>query len=66
MMIGGVLPFGAIFIEMVYIMQSIWSISTFYYMFGFLTVVVVILMITSAEISIVIVYFSLCSGDYQW
>ncbi|KAJ1341609.1 hypothetical protein BSLG_003798 [Batrachochytrium salamandrivorans] len=34
-LIGGVLPFGAIFIELYFIMSSIWS-HRIYYMFGFL------------------------------
>lgn len=38
----------------------------FYYVFGFLALVVVILMITCSEISIVLVYFQLCSEDYNW
>ena len=66
MLVGGILPFGAIFIELMFIMRSIWTQSTFYYMFGFLFLVIVILMITSAEISIVITYFMLCSEDYKW
>ena len=38
----------------------------FYYVFGFLALVVIILMITCSEISIVLVYFQLCSEDYNW
>lgn len=38
----------------------------FYYVFGFLALVVVILFITCSEISIVLVYFQLCSEDYNW
>ena len=64
MAIGGILPFGAIFIELMFIMKSVWAQSTFYYMFGFLFLVILILIITSAEISIVITYFLLCSEDY--
>ena len=66
MAVGGILPFGAIFIETMFIMNSIWSQSTFYYMFGFLLLVIIILILTSAEISMVITYFKLCSGDYKW
>lgn len=66
MVVGGILPFGAIFIEIMFIMRSIWTTSTFYYMFGFLFLVLIILMITSAEISMVIIYFQLCAEDYRW
>ncbi len=38
----------------------------FYYLFGFLCLVAVILTITCAEITIVLCYFQLCSEDYHW
>lgn len=56
---GGLLPFGAFFIELVFIMISIWKHS-FYYLFAFLFLVLLILLITCAEISIVITYLQLC------
>lgn len=56
---GGLLPFGAVFIELVFIMISIWKHS-FYYLFAFLFLVLLILIITCAEISIVITYLQLC------
>ncbi|KMZ73357.1 Transmembrane 9 superfamily protein member [Zostera marina] len=64
-LIGGVLPFGAVFIELFFILTSIW-LNQFYYIFGFLFIVFVILLITCAEITIVLCYFQLCSEDYQW
>jgi len=63
--IGGILPFGAIFIELFFILTSFWM-QQFYYLFGFLALVFVILIITCAEIAIVLVYFQLCSEDYNW
>jgi transmembrane 9 superfamily protein 2/4 len=38
----------------------------FYYIFGFLFLVFVILILTCAEITIVLCYFQLCGEDYQW
>lgn len=64
-MMGGILPFGAVFIELFFILSSIWQ-HQFYYMFGFLFIVFVILAITCAEITIVMCYFQLCSEDYHW
>jgi len=58
--IGGILPFGAVFIELFFILSSVW-LNQFYYVFGFLALVVLILVITCSEISIVLVYFQLCS-----
>jgi len=63
--VGGVLPFGAVFIEIFFIMSSVW-LHQFYYLFGFLLVVFFILLITCAEITIVLCYFQLCSEDYHW
>ena len=38
MLIGGILPFGAVFIELFFIMSSVW-LQRFYYVFGFLALV---------------------------
>lgn len=65
MLIGGILPFGACFIEVFFIFSSVW-LHRFYYMFGFLFAVFVLLIIMSAEITIVMTYFQLCSDDYHW
>eukprot|EP00357_Protocruzia_adherens_P027013 CAMPEP_0114990182 /NCGR_PEP_ID=MMETSP0216-20121206/10640_1 /TAXON_ID=223996 /ORGANISM="Protocruzia adherens, Strain Boccale" /LENGTH=643 /DNA_ID=CAMNT_0002353301 /DNA_START=17 /DNA_END=1948 /DNA_ORIENTATION=- len=62
---GGLLPFGSIFIELYFIMSSMWG-AKLYYMFGLLFLVVVIMIFTCAEISIVICYFQLCKEDYRW
>jgi transmembrane 9 superfamily protein 2/4 len=65
MLIGGILPFGAVFIELYFIMSSVW-LQRFYYVFGFLALVVLILIITCAEMAIVLCYFQLCNENYQW
>ncbi|KAL8137364.1 hypothetical protein V2J09_003365 [Rumex salicifolius] len=64
-LIGGILPFGAVFIELFFILTSIW-LNQFYYIFGFLFIVFIILLVTCAEITIVLCYFQLCSEDYLW
>ncbi|KVH93693.1 Nonaspanin (TM9SF) [Cynara cardunculus var. scolymus] len=64
-LIGGILPFGAVFIELFFILTSIW-LQQFYYIFGFLFIVFLILIVTCAEITIVLCYFQLCSEDYLW
>lgn len=64
-LIGGILPFGAVFIELFFILTSIW-LQQFYYIFGFLFLVFLILIVTCAEITIVLCYFQLCSEDYLW
>ena len=57
---GGVLPFGCIFIQLFFILNSIWS-SQIYYMYGFLFLVFVILIITCSETTILLCYFHLCA-----
>jgi len=64
-LIGGILPFGAVFIELFFILTSMWM-HQFYYLFGFLALVFLILVVTCAEITIVLAYFQLCSEDYRW
>lgn len=65
MVVGGVLPFGAVFIELYFIMSSVW-LQRFYYVFGFLALVLLILLITCAEMAIVLSYFQLCNENYLW
>ncbi|XP_028760853.1 transmembrane 9 superfamily member 10-like [Neltuma alba] len=64
-LVGGILPFGAVFIELFFILTSIWS-HQFYYIFGFLFIVFLILLVSCAEITVVLCYFQLCSEDYHW
>mmetsp|Transcript_128304 Transcript_128304/g.256254 ORF Transcript_128304/g.256254 Transcript_128304/m.256254 type:complete len:618 (-) Transcript_128304:142-1995(-) len=64
-LVGGILPFGAVFTELFFIMSSIWQ-HQFYYLFGFLMLVIVILLVTCAEISITFTYFQLSNEDYNW
>merc|ERR1712032_678335 len=64
-LVGGVLPFGAVFTELFFILSSLWQ-HQFYYLFGFLALVLIILIITCAEISIALTYFQLTSENYNW
>ncbi|MPC40619.1 Transmembrane 9 superfamily member 2 [Portunus trituberculatus] len=57
---GGVLPFGGIFIQLFFILNSIWSSQT-YYMFGFLFLVFLILVVTCSETTVLLCYFHLCA-----
>merc|ERR1712196_382769 len=63
--LGGVLPFGAVFTELFFMMTSLWQ-NQFYYLFGILPLVLVILAVTCAEISITLTYFRLAAEDYNW
>jgi transmembrane 9 superfamily member 2/4 len=63
--VAGVLPFGALFIELFFIFTAIWE-RQFYYMFGFLFLVFLILVVSVSQISVVLTYFQLCAEDYHW
>ncbi|TAQ90037.1 hypothetical protein B7494_g1669 [Chlorociboria aeruginascens] len=65
MLIVGILPFGAIFVELYFIMSSIWF-SKVYYMFGFLFLCYGLMIITCAAVTVLLVYFLLCSENYHW
>jgi len=66
-LLAGLIPFAVIFIELLFVFQSLWQDkSGYYYVFGFLSAVFILLIITIAEITIVAIYISLCSEDYRW
>ncbi|KAI9804190.1 MAG: hypothetical protein M1825_001592 [Sarcosagium campestre] len=65
MLLVGILPFGAIFVELYFIMSSIWF-SKVYYMFGFLFLCYGLMIITCAAVTILMVYFLLCAENYHW
>ena len=62
---AGVLPFGAAFIELVFILSSFWQ-GRVYYVFGFLGLVFVIVCVTCTEVSIFMTYRFLTNNDYEW
>lgn len=64
-LVGGIVPFGVMFIEFFFFLSSLWM-GKGYYLFGFLSIVFLIVVIATAEIAIVIVYSILCSENYHW
>ena len=64
-LIGGILPFGSVCIELFFIMSALW-LHQIYYMMGFLLVVMLILGATCAEVSVVMSYLQLCAEDHRW
>ncbi|MBA0617836.1 hypothetical protein Godav_027253 [Gossypium davidsonii] len=62
---AGTLPFGTLFIELFFILSSIW-LGRFYYVFGFLLIVLLLLIIVCAEVSVVLTYMHLCVEDWRW
>eukprot|EP00922_Rhytidocystis_sp_ex-Travisia-forbesii_P010228 GHVS01014976.1.p1 GENE.GHVS01014976.1~~GHVS01014976.1.p1 ORF type:complete len:714 (+),score=127.07 GHVS01014976.1:160-2301(+) len=62
---GGLLPFGAVYGEMLFMLSSMWQ-HQYYYLFGFLFIVLVLLIITCAETSITFTYFNLVRENHHW
>ncbi|XP_043473138.1 transmembrane 9 superfamily member 3 [Leptopilina heterotoma] len=64
-LLGGILPFGSIFIEMYFIFTSFWAYKI-YYVYGFMLLVFIILIIVTVCVTIVCTYFLLNAEDYRW
>ncbi|KAE8673078.1 Transmembrane 9 superfamily member 11 [Hibiscus syriacus] len=62
---AGTLPFGTLFIELFFILSRIW-LGRFYYVFGFLLIVFLLLIIVCAKVSLVLTYMHLCFEDWRW
>jgi transmembrane 9 superfamily member 2/4 len=62
---AGTLPFGTLFIELFFILSSLW-LGRFYYVFGFLLIVFLLLVIICGEVSVVLTYMHLCVEDWRW
>jgi len=63
--LAGLLSFGSIFIELYYVMTSLWNYK-FYHVYGFLFGVYAILSIVVSMTSIIVVYFCLNAENYLW
>jgi transmembrane 9 superfamily protein 3 len=64
-MLAGILPFGAIFVEMHFVFTSFWNYK-FYYVYGFMLLVMLMLVIVVACVSVVITYMQLNAEDWRW
>jgi transmembrane 9 superfamily protein 2/4 len=64
-LLGGILPFGSVCIELFFIMSALW-LHQIYYMMSFLLAVLLILAATCAEVSVVMTYLQLCAEDHRW
>ncbi|KAI8800966.1 hypothetical protein BJ742DRAFT_878507 [Cladochytrium replicatum] len=62
----GLIPFAVVFLELYFILKSVWNTDQTYYMFGFLGLVLLLLVLTSIEVTIVTIYFSLAAENYKW
>jgi transmembrane 9 superfamily protein 2/4 len=64
-LLGGILPFGSVCIELFFIMSALW-LHQIYYVMGFLLAVLMILAATCAQVAVVMDYLQLCGEDHRW
>jgi len=64
-MLSGILPFGAAFVELYFVLSSLFA-SRAYYAFGFLALTAGVVSLTTATVSILFTYFVLCAEEYRW
>ncbi|KAF4550736.1 Endomembrane protein 70-like protein 1 [Elsinoe fawcettii] len=66
-LLAGLIPFAVVFIELMFVFESIWQDkSGYYYVFGYLAVIAAVLVATVMEVTIVSVYLQLCAENYHW
>ena len=61
----GLIGFATIFIELNYVMASLWR-HQIYFMATFLYISIYLFVIITGEMSILVVFWNLCYGDYNW
>jgi transmembrane 9 superfamily protein 2/4 len=61
-LLSGLIPFAVLFIELLFVFKNLWQDkSGYYYVFGFLSVVSTILIVTVSEVTIIVTYSQLCA-----
>jgi transmembrane 9 superfamily protein 2/4 len=61
-LLSGLIPFAVLFIELLFVFKNLWQDkSGYYYVFGFLSVVSTILIVTVSEVTIIATYSQLCA-----
>ena len=61
----GLVGFATIFIELNYVMAALWR-HQIYFIGAFLWISFLLFIIVVGEMTILVVYFNLCYGDYNW
>lgn len=64
-LLAGLLPFGPAFVELYFVLSSLFG-NRAYYAFGFLFLTFVVIALTTAAVTILMTYFVLCAEEYRW
>lgn len=62
---AGIIPFSGAYVELFFIMSSLWM-DQYYYVFGFTFIVFLILLLTCAEVAVLLVYYQLTNENHRW
>ncbi|OJD16598.1 hypothetical protein AJ78_03238 [Emergomyces pasteurianus Ep9510] len=66
-LLTGLVPFTVLFVELLFVFKNLLQDkSGYYYVFGYLSVVCTILMVTIAEVTIIAAYCQLSSENHRW
>lgn len=61
-LLTGLVPFAVLFIELLFVFKNLWQDKTgYYYVFGFLSAVSVVLLVTVVEVTVIATYSQLCA-----
>jgi transmembrane 9 superfamily member 2/4 len=63
--LAGILPFGTVFMELVFLLNAV-AQSQILYVFGLVSIVFLILIVTCVEMSIVFTYLTLSNENWAW
>ena len=63
--ITGFIAFGTFFIELNYVMSSLWK-HQIYFLATFLWISLILFVFICGEISIIVIFWNFCYGDYNW
>jgi len=64
-LLGGILPFASICIELYFVLGALW-LHQMYYVMGFALLVCTILTLSTSTVSMVLTYLALCNEEYRW
>ena len=65
MFAAGLIPFSGAYVELFFIMSSLWM-DQYYYVFGFTFIVFLILLLSCAEVAVLLVYYQLVNENHRW
>ncbi|PGH17229.1 hypothetical protein AJ80_04871 [Polytolypa hystricis UAMH7299] len=64
---AGLVPFAVLFVELLFVFRNLLQDkSGHYYVFGYLSVISVVLLITISEMTIITTYSQLCAENHHW